>query len=94
MWGMPDEEGGIRGETMAHRVANARRIVECVNALEGIPNPAAIAGVVAALEAQTTQLMIARGVIDQAKILWMGEDRAAEIQQQARDALASLRGAA
>ena len=34
---------------MAHHGPNAKRIVACVNALTGIPNPSAIPDVIAAL---------------------------------------------
>jgi hypothetical protein len=68
--------------------ANARRIVECVNALEGIPNPAAIAGVVAALAALVEQH---EGMSDFDIIgaLYDGQQIV-----DARQALASLRGEA
>ena len=66
------------------REANARRIVECVNACANIPNPAAIAEVVAALE-----------VLEKLDFDWNGH---ADLYERAcfnaRQALASLRGAA
>jgi hypothetical protein len=74
------EWGGFDGNdlSLATNKANARRIVECVNPLEGIPNPAAIADVVAALE----------------RIAACESFHSGDLVDIARQALASLRGEA
>jgi hypothetical protein len=33
IWGTDDDDGGVRGETEEQALANARRIVACVNAM-------------------------------------------------------------
>jgi hypothetical protein len=49
LWGNEDEDAGVRGESEEHALANAARIVSCVNACAGL-NPEAVPEMVKALE--------------------------------------------
>lgn len=41
IWGYEGDEAGVQGHTAEEALANARRIVDCVNACAGMADPAA-----------------------------------------------------
>ena len=78
----PTPLDSLAGKIGSYRMGNARRIVECVNACANIPNPAAIADVVAALDG----ILLEMSAMERRVIADKVED--------ACQALASLRGEA
>jgi hypothetical protein len=55
IWGDEDDDAGVRGDTHDKALANAKRIVSCVNKCAGI-NPEAVPEMVKALERAVSQM--------------------------------------